>query len=119
RSLNAWHRGRPGLLSLRAGEGHVGAAEHAFEGEFRGSLEAGDLLARAPQLGWLRPHVHGGSTWSAGVTVPQGGAGAAAGPAAALTLRSELVGTALELPAPLRKPAALSLPARIEVPLPL
>ncbi|MGO1540798.1 MAG: YhdP family protein [Luteimonas sp.] len=118
RSLNAWFEGRPGLLSLRAGEGHVAAPAHAFEGELRAGLDAADLLVRAPQLDWLRPHLDGRSRWTVGVAVPRATGDEAAG-AALLSLHSDLVGTALDLPPPLRKPAAEALPARVRIPLPL
>lgn len=116
--LHAWYQGRPGRLSLLAGEGHVSAPDQAFEGELRTGLDASDLLLRAPELGWLRPHVHGRSIWSVGVTVPRVVAGTDP-PPSRLTLCSDLVGTALDLPPPLRKPAGLTLSARVDVPLPL
>src|SRR5690606_20250613 len=62
--LGAWHSGQPGGLTLRAGSGHVLAEGHVFEGELRAGLEASELLERAPQLDWLRPHVDGRSGWS-------------------------------------------------------
>src|SRR5690606_18310597 len=115
-SLHAWLDGRPGLLSLRAGEGHAEAPAHVFEGEIRAGLDAAGLLARAPRLDWLRPYLDGRSTWTVGVAVPEGGE---AGGPAVLSLHSDLVGTALDLPPPLRKPAPVALPARVRIPLPL
>lgn len=116
-SLGARHRGRPGMVALRAGSGHVVNPEHAFEGELGTGLGASGLLERAPQLDWLQPHVSGRSAWTVGITVPRAGAGKAG--SAQLLLQSDLVGTALELPAPLHKPAQAALPARIRIPLPL
>src|SRR5690606_30767369 len=112
--LGAWQSGQPGVLTLRAGSGHVLVEGHAFEGELRVGLEAGELLERAPQLDWLRPHVDGRSAWSVGVEVPRDGGGPAQ-----LLLESDLVGTRLELPEPLSKAPAVPLTARIRVPLPL
>src|SRR5690606_33789714 len=89
---------------------------HVFEGEIRAGLDAAGLLARAPRLDWLRPYLDGRSTWTVGVAVPEGGE---AGGPAVLSLRSDLVGTALDLPPPLRKPAPVALPARVRIPLPL
>lgn len=113
--LAAWQSGRPAVLSLRAGSGHVLAAGHAFEGELRAGLEASALLERVPELDWLRPNVQGRSTWTVGLAMPREGSGARP----RLLLRSDLVGTWLDLPEPLRKRPALPLPARIDIPLPL
>ncbi len=113
--LGAWQAGQPAVVTLRAGSGHVRADRHAFEGELRAGLEASTLLARAPQLGWLQPHVDGRSIWSVGVTVPRDGSGGQA----QLLLGSDLVGTRLDLPEPLRKAPAVPLQARIRIPLPM
>ncbi|MFP5374196.1 MAG: YhdP family protein [Gammaproteobacteria bacterium] len=114
--LQVRHDGRPGLLSLRAG-GSVRERAHAFEGELAASFGAGELLARAPALDWLRPHAHGRSQWTAAVAIPRG-AGAAGAPGR-LRLRSDLVGTALTLPAPLHKRPDQALPASVDLALPL
>src|SRR5690606_12805010 len=58
-------------------------------------------------------------TWTVGVAVPGAAGQEAEAEAAVLSLRSDLVGTALDLPPPLRKPAAAALPARVRIPLPL
>lgn len=112
--LAAWRSGRPGVLTLRAGNGHVLAEEHAFEGELRAGLEASELLERAPELDWLRPHMDGRSTWNVGVAIPRDGGGPPQ-----LLLHSDLVGTRLGLPEPLRKSPAVPLAARIRIPLPV
>src|SRR5690606_15000834 len=91
---------------------------NGFEAELEASLSAADLLQHAPQLDWLAPHVRGRSPWRVGVAVPQAAAGARAAPAR-LELRSDLGGTALELPRPLDKPAAAALPTTIATALPL
>jgi uncharacterized protein (TIGR02099 family) len=114
--LQVRHDGRQGRLSLRAGYAVRDRAQ-AFEGELSASFGAGELLARAPQLDWLRPHVSGRSEWTAAVAIPRG-AGAAAAPGR-LRLQSDLAGTGLALPAPLHKPAAAVLPATVELALPL
>ena len=116
RALEGRVDGRRALVSMRAGEEHVSDPGHAFEGELRAGLDATALLSRAPRLDWLRPHLDGRSTWTVGVTVPAASGGQ---DAATLSLDSDLVGTALDLPAPLQKPAAAALPARVRVPLPL
>lgn len=117
-SLQVRRDAQPGRLSLRAGRGHVRDPAQAFEAELAASLSAQELLARAPQLGWLGPYLHGRSPWTIAVTVPSV-AGGAATPAGTLRMRSNLVGTRLSLPAPLQKAATLALPTRLETRLPL
>ncbi|WP_394000787.1 YhdP family protein [Luteimonas sp. WGS1318] len=108
--------GHAGHLALRAGDGHVRDRTQAFEGELDIPLAASTLLARAPDLAWLRPHVEGVAPWQVQVTIPDGASAGA--PAARLLLRSDLVGTRLRLPAPLDKPAATPLRTTIEAPIP-
>ena len=110
--------GQPGVLDLRAGAPHVRDRGQAFEAELEAALSATDLLQRAPQLAWLAPYIEGRSDWTTRVSLPTGSAGA---PAAAgrLQLRSNLVGMALDLPAPLDKQAAAALPTTVETRLPL
>src|SRR5690606_17282172 len=103
--------------SLRAGRGHVRDPGSAFEADMDAVLGAAELLQHAPQLDWLAPRVRGRSRWQVGVAIPRAQRGAAAG--ARLQLRSSLEGTALDLPEPLAKPAAASLPATIATTLPL
>jgi uncharacterized protein (TIGR02099 family) len=110
------HDGQPGALSLRAGDGHVRAPGNVFEGDVGGSFDIDELLARAPEMGWLSPYVAGRSAWTVGVVVPKG---AGTTVPAHLQLRSNLAGTSLDLPAPLRKPASQPLAAFVDTPLPL
>jgi uncharacterized protein (TIGR02099 family) len=116
--LAAQQDGLPGKLSLRAGAGHVRDAAQAFEAELEATLAADDLLDRAPQLAWLKPRVEGRSPWTIAVSIPVA-AGRTTKPAASrLQLRSTLVGTTLDLPAPLDKPAASPLATTIDSALP-
>nr|WP_257644276.1 YhdP family protein [Luteimonas salinisoli] len=117
--LTALQQGRPGTLVLRAGAGHVRDPAQAFEGELHAPLDAAELLAQAPELAWLRPHVRGVSDWTVAVAVPASAPPGRPSAPARLHMASELAGTALQLPAPLDKPAAAALPSRIETPLPL
>ncbi|MBB3343368.1 YhdP family protein [Luteimonas sp. RC10] len=114
--LAARTEGHAGTLALRAGDGHVRDRAQAFEAELDATLAASDLLARAPDLGWLRPHVDGAAPWQVQVSVARAPASGQA--PARLLLRSDLVGTALRLPAPLAKPAGEALRTTIEAPLP-
>ena len=110
--LTVVREGQPGSLNLRAGGG-VRDARNVFEAELDAQSTAHDLLARVPDLGWLQPHVQGRSRWTVAVDVPPGGA------ANHIELRSDLVGTAIDLPAPLAKPAATPWPTVVALPLPL
>lgn len=125
--LQVQRDGRPGTLSLRAGDSHVRDAAHAFEAELDAVLPAADLLAQAPDLAWLSPHVTGRSRWTVAVSIPQaaGNPAAAAGPGARpaavstrLQLRSDLVGTTLDLPLPLRKAPGTPLATTVSTTLP-
>ncbi|MHB8911463.1 MAG: YhdP family protein [Lysobacter sp.] len=115
--LRVRHDGQPGRLSLRAGVGHVRERGNAFEAGLDASLGADALLDRAPDLGWLKPYLDGRSVWNVGIAIPRTQPGRLA--PTLLQLRSNLVGTALDLPEPLRKPAGAALAASVETPLPL
>jgi len=114
--LQVRHEGAPGLLSLRAGP-HVRDPAQAFEAQLQTQADIDGLLDKAGNLGWLKPYLRGSSSWTTELAVPRGVAQTA--PPSRLRLRSNLVGTAIELPAPLRKPAAQALAADIGIRLPL
>ncbi|MBS0198939.1 MAG: TIGR02099 family protein [Proteobacteria bacterium] len=113
--LSVVHEGQPGTLALRAG-GDVRDHDNVFEGALEGTLGARELLARVPDLKWLQPHVDGRSRWTVAVDVPKG---ASATTVNRVELRSDLVGTAMDLPAPFAKAANATLPSVITLPLPL
>jgi uncharacterized protein (TIGR02099 family) len=117
-ALAVRHEGQPGKLALRAGAGYVRDGAQAFEAELEASMGAKELVDRAGNLGWLRPYIDGRSAWTVAVALPKGTGGANAAPSK-LTLRSNLVGTALDLPAPVRKTAHASLATTIEADLPM
>ena len=127
--LRAQYDRQDGRLSLRAGPGHVRDRRQAFEAELEASLTSDDLLDRASDLAWLKPYLRGRSRWTAGIAIPAGSApaGAAASkstkaPAAQITklqLRSDLVGMALDLPAPMDKAAGTALPTTLDLQLPI
>ncbi len=83
-----------------------------------GVLPVTSLLEHAPMLGWLKPIVSGRSAWTVDVKVPTAATRGGTAPTS-LTLRSDLRGATLALPAPLGKLAAASLPLRISAPLPI
>jgi uncharacterized protein (TIGR02099 family) len=111
------HEGGAGRLTLRAGDA-TRDRRQAFEAELDANLPADRLLQRVPELAWLQGRVNGRSAWTALVTIPKAAPTKQAAPAR-LQLRSNLVGTALTLPAPLGKTADATLPATIETSLPL
>ncbi len=117
-ALQVRHKEHDGVLSLAAGT-PVSDPDNAFEAELSASLGATDLLERAPELKWLQPYVHGTSRWTIGVTLPKVPEGSRSEPPTTLSLRSDLQGTRLQLPAPLDKPAADALPTRVTASLPL
>lgn len=110
-ALEVRHEGRPARLSLRIGA-FVRQRANAVEADLDTEMATTALLDRAPELAWLRPYVDGRSAWSVAVAVPRTPPGRSA--PTLLQLRSSLVGTALRLPAPLRKPAEVALPATID-----
>lgn len=116
--LSVRHLGQDGVLSLRAGD-YVQDPQKAFESELTASLDAGGLLDRAPELNWLKPYIHGTSRWTIGVTLPKVAAGSRTPAPTELRLHSDLVGTRLELPAPLDKPADVPLATSVAAQLPM
>ncbi|NOT89451.1 MAG: TIGR02099 family protein [Lysobacter sp.] len=126
--LRAQYDRQEGRLSLRAGPGHVRDKRQGFEAELEASMTTDDLLDRSSDLDWLKPYVRGRSRWTAGIAIPAGGSArpvpkSAKAPVAAqvtrLQLRSDLVGTAFDLPAPMDKSAGAVLPTTIDLQLPL
>ncbi|MDO4710087.1 MAG: YhdP family protein [Pseudomonadota bacterium] len=116
--LAVLHEGHRGHLALRAGATHVENTNHVFEANLRGRLSAASLLARVPQLQWLKPHLRGESDWNVSVALPTGSDAAHAVPSQ-IVLQSDLQGTAIRLPRPLEKPAAQALPLTVRLPMPL
>ncbi|MFZ5636891.1 MAG: YhdP family protein [Pseudomonadota bacterium] len=121
--LRAQYDRQEGLLSLRAGPGHVRDPRQGFEAELEASMTSDDLLDRSADLAWLKPHMRGRSRWIAGIAIPsatpRGGRAAATPQVTRLQLRSDLVGTALDLPAPMDKAAGAALPTTLDLQLPL
>ncbi|GAB3353966.1 YhdP family protein [Lysobacter tyrosinilyticus] len=111
------HEGEPGRLSLRAGSEYVHDAGNVFEAGLDASLGAAELIDRAPNLGWLKPYLSGRSAWTVGIAIPHPKPGTPT--PTLLQLNTSLVGTALTLPAPMRKAASTSLATTIETALPL
>lgn len=110
--------GQPGKLSLRAGE-YTRDKRQAFEADLDVNLSADDLIQRAPELDWLKSYLDGRSPWTVAVAIPKSTSASNVALPTHLQLRSNLVGTTLTLPAPLRKAAPIALPTTIDAALPL
>jgi uncharacterized protein (TIGR02099 family) len=115
--LQVVHDGQPGVLGLRAGSG-TRDRNQAFEADLAAVVDADRLLDRAPEMAWLKPYMDGRSQWTVGVTIPRTPAGAVS-PPTQLSLTSDLVGTAMSLPAPMRKAAGAPLATTVRAPLPM
>lgn len=112
-----------GSLSVAVGS-FTASPDSALEVSLHGLMNADVLIDHYPAVEWLRPVLRGQSDWNLAVTVPRNRSSRGAGPstddsAAMLHLTSDLVGTALLLPAPLRKYPDQALPLDIRSPLPL
>lgn len=117
-ALQVQYAGHPARLSLRAG-GHTRDSRHGFEGDLLGRVDADALLDHAPNLAWLKPHVQGVSDWTVTVALPRTASAGVPPAPSTLQLHSNLVGTRLDLPAPLDKAAAQALPTTVSIGLPM
>lgn len=112
--LETRFRDRPVQLTLAAG-GAVADPHHAFEAGLSGRFPAATVFADVPVLLPALAVAPGESLWNAAVAIDAspGGDGRKQ-----LTLASDLRGIAIDLPAPLAKPAAAALPFRLALELP-
>lgn len=118
--LNVRFGGEPATLALAIGE-YVADPRHVAEASLRGEFTAAALLDRFPQaLPWAQ-RLPGRAQWDVTLAIDSGsGAGGADGDDPGrqmLRLRSDLVGIAMELPAPLRKDAASPMPFALDLPM--
>ncbi|MCK7595113.1 YhdP family protein [Pseudomarimonas salicorniae] len=107
--LDVLHVGRPARFELRVGA-PVTLAANMVEARLIGRLDAGSLIDTQPELDWLKPSLSGVSGWDIGLEIPRDRS-----LPPVLELDSDLVGTALRLPAPLRKSPATPLPLALRV----
>ncbi|HET6603531.1 MAG TPA: YhdP family protein [Xanthomonadaceae bacterium] len=115
--LRVGYQGQPATFSLAVGA-YTSREELVAEGSLRGRLSADSLLDRHPSVTWLEPYLDGSSEWSLalGVAADDAGTGAAS---QRLRLRSDLVGTTVALPAPLRKAPEARMPLDLRIALPV
>ncbi len=114
--LDAVFHGRPSRLQM----GIAGANRDPatiLSATLRGSYQVGELVLGYPSLAWLGQFADGRSEFNIGFVIArQRGTDALA---QTLSVDSPLSGIALQLPAPLDKPAAASLPLYLSMSLPV
>jgi uncharacterized protein (TIGR02099 family) len=104
-----------GALSIAVG-GYTSDEKRVAEASVRGRFAGDALLQPYESLRWLQPYLDGNSEWSLQLNVPAESTGQKL---QTLRVRSDLAGTALSLPAPLRKQARERLPLDLTVQLPV
>jgi uncharacterized protein (TIGR02099 family) len=104
-----------GALSIAVG-GYTSDESRVAEASLRGRFAGDALLQPYESLRWLQPYLDGNSEFALQLNVPAEGA---AQKLQTLHVRSDLSGTALALPAPLRKEAGARLPLDLTVQLPV
>jgi uncharacterized protein (TIGR02099 family) len=109
-------RGAPAKLSIAVGSGNVADSKNIVEASLDTRVSAQTLVQGYPDLAGLVAHANGVAPFHVGVDVVAGQGGAPATPI--LDLKSSLAGIALDLPAPLDKPADTELPLHLSLQLP-
>lgn len=114
--LNADFHGQPATLQL-AVAGANSDPDTVLSAQLQGSYRVDELVQDFPSLNWLGPLADGRSDFTIGFVIakPQGGPSLTQ----TLSVDSPLEGTALDLPAPLNKPAATRLPLHLSMGLPV
>lgn len=107
----------PAALSIAIGEFAADPA-HQIEATLRGELPLSSVLAGVPMAAPFLPRAPGRSPWTVELAVDRE-AGADGRVARRVALASDLEGTAIDLPAPLRKDADSRLPVRVSLGLPV
>ena len=107
---------QPGVFNLRVGQ-QVGEPALAALATLDGRFAAPMLVDRYEDLAWLKPWMTGNSNWKLALRIPKT-AGKRQLPSQ-LRITSDLVGTRLSMPEPLRKPAVEALPLDLQLALPI
>jgi uncharacterized protein (TIGR02099 family) len=107
---------RPAVFNLSVGS-FTNDPKLAAVAALDGNLASQSLLSRYESVTWLKPYLEGSSNWSVRVNIPNAENGKT--PAAQLSLSSDLIGTGLDLPAPLNKTASQSVSLQINTAIPL
>ncbi|MGH8157568.1 MAG: YhdP family protein [Rhodanobacter sp.] len=114
--LDAGYRGQPSKLQL-AIAGANSDPNTVLSAQLQGSYKVAELVQDYPSLNWLGQLADGRSDFSIGFAIANVPGRDAL--SQTLSVDSPLVGTALDLPAPLDKPAADSLPLHLTLDLPV
>lgn len=104
--------GHPATFSLMIGD-EVADRANVVEARLESNLPIDVVFKGATVLESWWPRFSGRSDWTVAVAVPRGDT------PTQLTLRSELRGTAIDLPAPLDKPAGDAMPVEVRLQLPM
>ncbi|MGH8109632.1 MAG: YhdP family protein [Arenimonas sp.] len=107
---------RPAVFNLTVGS-HTKDSKLAAIAALDGNLASQSLMSRYENVAWLKPYIDGNSNWSVRVDIPNAVQGKT--PASQLSLSSDLIGTQLDLPAPLNKSASQSVALQINSAIPL
>ena len=113
--LNVGFGGAVSTLSIAVGD-YTSDEQWIAEASLRGRFGIDTLLAPRVELHWLRPWLSGESSWTLQLSVPRGDGTKPVGQN--LRVSSDLVGTAIALPAPLRKSAEDRIGLVLDVALP-
>ena len=116
-NLQVRFEGQPGHFSLDVG-GFAGDASLAATAQLDGRFPPQTLIKRYDALSWLLPWLSGSSDWKVGLRIPKSLANGKS-PPTLLSVDSDLVGTAITLPEPLRKTADQALPLELQTALPV
>lgn len=116
KALAASFRGTPAQVSIAVGAGNVANPADVVEASLDTKVSAQTLTTGYPDLAGLVAHASGVAPFHVGVTVASGQGSAPA--VTTLEVQSSLDGIALDLPAPLNKPADASWPLDVSLPLP-
>jgi len=115
-NLNVLFDKRPAVFNLSVGS-FTKDSKLAAVAALDGNLSSQSLLSRYENVAWLKPYLEGGSNWSVRVNIPNAENGKTL--PSQLSLSSDLIGTQIDLPAPLNKSSAQSVPLQINSAIPL
>jgi uncharacterized protein (TIGR02099 family) len=113
-NLNVNFEKQPAIFNLNVGS-FSGSAKHEAVASLQGKVSAENLVNRYQNLQWLKPYVAGSSEWLIKVDIPKENSSTVS----QLTVSSNLVGTAISLPAPLNKNTAQAVPLKLSAALPI
>ena len=108
---------QPGVFNLRVGD-DTGDANIAAVASLDGRFSAATLIDRYADLAWLKPWMSGSSDWKVSVHIPPGN-NTANPPPSQLRISTDLVGTTISMPAPLKKLEQAALQLELQAPLPI